>query len=83
MDVLDNAKTGGKSLCQSKNNYETGGILFGLFLAPKIKYCLTINEFRIVQERETFKGFIDSKRVSDRSQYFKMIESKKMSTMLP
>ena len=42
-DVLDKANFVGKNLCQGKNNYETGGIFYGLFLAPKIQYCLTIN----------------------------------------
>ena len=31
----------------------------------------------------TFKGFIDSKRALDRSQYFDMLEGKKISAMLP
>ena len=25
----------GKNLCQCKNDYKTGGIFYGLFLAPK------------------------------------------------
>ena len=36
-DVLDKANLVGKSLCQGKNGYETGGIFYGLFLAPKLK----------------------------------------------
>ena len=44
-DVLDKAKIIGKNLCHGKNDCETGGILNGLFLAPKVKHCLTINEF--------------------------------------
>ena len=31
----------------------------------------------------TFKGFTDSKRLLDRSQYFSMLEGKKISAMLP
>ena len=42
-DVLDKANFVGKNLCQGKNKYETGGTFYGLFLAPKIQYCLTIN----------------------------------------
>ena len=82
-DVLDKANLVGEDLCQGKNDYKTGGIFYGLFLAPKIKYCLTIDEFGIIQEHKTFKGFNDSKRLLDRSQYFKMIEGKKISAMLP
>ena len=33
----------GKDLYQSKNDYGRGSILFGLFLALKIKYCIVIN----------------------------------------
>ena len=82
-DVLDNAKLVGKNLCQGKNDHETGGIFYSLFLAPKIKYVLTSNEFGIVQQHMTFKGFKVSKRLLDRSQYFNMLKSKKISAMLP
>ena len=82
-NVLDKANLVGENLCQVKNEYKTGGIFYGLFLAPKIKYCLTIDDYGIKQEHKTFKGFNDSKRLLDRSQYFKMIEGKKISAMLP
>ena len=52
-------------------------------MAPKIQYCLTIDDYGIIQEHKTFKGFNDSNRLLNRSQYFKMIEGKKVSTMLP
>ena len=76
-DVLDKANLVGEGLCQGKNDYKTGGIFYGLFLAPKIKYCLTIDDYGIIQEHKTFKGFNDSKRLLDRFQYFKMMEGKK------
>ena len=66
-DVLDKANLVGKNLCQGKIDYETGGNFYGLFLAPKIKYCLTINDFGIFQEHKFFKGFNDSERSLDRS----------------
>ena len=34
-DVLDKANLVGKILCLGKNDYQAGGILYGLFLAPK------------------------------------------------
>ena len=34
-DVLDKANLVGKNLCQCKGDYKTGGIFYGLFLAPK------------------------------------------------
>ena len=61
-DVLDKANFVGEGLCQGKNDYKTGGIFYGLFLAPKMKYCLTVDDYGIIQEHETFKGFNDSKR---------------------
>ena len=82
-DVLDKANLVGEDLCQGKNDYKTGGIFYGLFLAPKIKYCLTIDDYGIIQEHKTFKGFNDSKRLLYRSQYFNMKEGKKISAMLP
>ena len=82
-NILDEVNLMGEELCQGKNDYKTGGIFYGLFLAPKIKYVLTVNEFGIVQEHKTFKGFNDSKRLLNRSQYFKMIEGLKVSALLP
>ena len=60
--MLDKANLVGKDLCQGKKDCETGGIFYGLFLSPKIKYWLTGDEYGIIQERKTFKGFNDSKR---------------------
>ena len=82
-DVLDEAKLVGKNLCRGKNDFNTGGIFYGLFLAPKIKYCLTIIELGFIEQHMTFKGFNDSKRLLDRSQYFDMLDGKKISAMLP
>ena len=82
-DVLDKASLVGEELCQGKNDYKIGGIFHGLFLARKLKNCITIDKFGITQEHKTFKGFNDSKRLSDRSQYFKMIEGEKVSALLP
>ena len=48
-----------------------------------MKYCLTVDQFRNKQEYKTFKGFNFSKRLLDRSQYFKVIEGKKIPALLP
>ena len=82
-DVLDKGNLVGEELCQGKSDYKSGGIFYGRFLAPKIKYRLIIDEYGIIQENKTFKGFIDSNRLLDRSQYFKTIEVKKLSALLP
>ena len=62
-DALDKAVLVGEGLCQSGKEYKIGGLFYGLFLAPKIKYCLTIDELGIVQEHKTFKRFNDSNRL--------------------
>ena len=54
-----------------------------MFLAKKTKNCLTIDEYGIIQHYMTFNGFNHSKRLLDRSQFFKMIEGKKISAILP
>ena len=81
--MLDKANLFGEGLCQGKSDYKTGGIFYGLYLAPKIKYCLTIDDYGIMKEHKTFKGFNDSKRLLDCSQYFKLKEGEKISAMLP
>ena len=82
-DVLDKPNLVGEGLCQGKNDYKTGGIFYGLFSSLKVKYCLTIDNYGVIQEHKTFKGFNDSKRLLDQSQYFKMIKGKKVSALLP
>ena len=75
--VLDKANLVREKLRQGKNNFKTEGIFYGLFIAPKIKFCLTIDNYCIIQEHKTFNGFDYSKRLIDRSQYFEMLEGKK------
>ena len=51
-DNLDKAALVGKNLLQGENNYGSdSGILHGLFLAPKIKYCLIINKYGVILEK--------------------------------
>ena len=59
-DVLHKANLLGKKSCQGKNYYKTGGIFYGILLGPKINYCLTFNEFGIVQQHMASKGPYDS-----------------------
>ena len=64
--MLDKAKLNREELYQGKNDYKSGGILFGWFLAPKINFCLTVDKFGLIQEHKTYKGFNDGKRRLDR-----------------
>ena len=70
-DKLDKAGLVGKKLLQGENDYGNGGIFYGLFLAPKIKYCLTINKHGVIDEHKTFKGFTNVSDNLDRKEYFK------------
>ena len=73
----------GNDLLQGKNDYGDGGIFYSLFLAPKVKYCLTINEFGIIEEHKTFKGFGDVNRLLDTKKYFDMQQGKKVIGTFP
>jgi hypothetical protein len=45
----------GEELCQGKNDYGSGGIVYGLFIAPKVKYTIVLID-GILIEKKTFKG---------------------------
>ena len=81
-DALDKAKLIGTHLYQGKIVFDSGGNFYGLFLIPKTKYCLTINDCGIVEQHMTFKGLNDRKRLLHRSQFFDMLEGKKITAML-
>ena len=82
-DKLDKAGLVGKNLLQGKNDYKGGGIFYGLFLAPKIKYCLTINKYGVIDEHKTFKGFTDVSDKLDRKEYFNMYNGDKLVAKVP
>ncbi|ESO91814.1 hypothetical protein LOTGIDRAFT_163174 [Lottia gigantea] len=42
--------------CKGKNDYGDGGIIFGLYLAPKIKYIILTSD-GVLKEKKTFKGY--------------------------
>ena len=46
-------------LGKGKNDCGNGGIIYGLFLAPKIKYCLVLNNDYMIEEKKTFKGYVN------------------------
>ena len=82
-DKLQGAGLVGENLLQGKNDYKDGGIFYGLFLAPKIKYCLTINKYGVIDEHKTFKGFTNVSDNLNRKQYFKMFEGDKLIAKVP
>ena len=58
-DKLDKAGCFGKNSLQRRNDYKDIGIFYGLRLAPKIKYWLTINIYGVIAEQKTFELFTD------------------------
>ena len=82
-DKLDRAGLVGKILLQGKNDYKDGGIVYALFLAPKIKYCVTINKYCVIDEHKTFKGVTNVSDNLDREKYFKMFEGDKLIAKVP
>ena len=61
-----------------ENDYKDGGIFYGLFLAPKIKYCLTITKYGVIDEHKTFKGFTNVSDNLNRKEYFNMADGGKL-----
>ena len=82
-EKLEKAGLVGKNLLQGKNDYKDGGIFYGLFLAPKIKYCLTINKYGVIDEHKTFKGFSNVSDNLNRKEYFKMADGDKLVAKVP
>ena len=82
-DILDKAGLVGKNRLQGKNDYKEGGIWYGLFLAPKRKFCLTINKFGIIDGHKTFKGFTNVSDNRDRKEYFNLADGGKLVAKVP
>ena len=82
-DKLDKAGLVGKNLLQGKNDYKDGGIFYGLFLAPKIKYCLTINKYGVIDKHKTFKGLTNVFNNLDRKEKFKMADGDNLVAKVP
>ena len=56
-DKLSRAGLVGKNLLQGKKDYKDVEISYGPFLEAKIKYCLSINKYGVIDEHMTSKGF--------------------------
>ena len=53
------------------------------FLAPKIKYCLTLNKYGVIDEHKTFKRFSNVSDNLDRKKYFKMADGDNLIAEVP
>ena len=54
-----------------------------LFLAPKIKYCLTINKYGVIDEHKCFKGLTNVSDYLDRKDYFKKADGDNLIAKVP
>ena len=82
-DELEKTGLVGKTLLQGKNAYTDGGIFYGLFLAPNIKYCITVNQYGVFDEHTTFKRFTNVSDNLDRKEFFKKFEGDKLIVKVP
>ena len=82
-DKLDKAGLVGKNRLQGKHDYKEGGIWYALFLAPKIKYCLTIKKYGVIDEHKTFKGFTNVSDNLDRKEYLNMADGGNLLAKVP
>ena len=67
-----------KKILQSKNDFKDGRIFYGFFLAPKIKYCLIINKYGVIDEHKSFKVFTNVSENLDRKEYFEKFDGDKL-----
>ena len=69
----------GKSLGLGKNDYGDSGIFYAWFLAPKIKYCLVIDDFGNISAKRSFKGYSEEHRMIKLDEYISLPEGKTVS----
>ena len=82
-DKLDKTRLVVKSRLQGRNVYKEGVTWYDLILAPKIKYCLTINKFGIIDEHLTFQIFTNLSDNLDKKEYFNMANGGKITIKVP
>ena len=68
----------GKSLGQGKN-YGNPGIFYVWFLAPKINFCLVIDDFGVISAERTFKGYSEEHKIIKLDEYISLSEGKSVS----
>ena len=73
--LVDNGFVG-KTHGMGKNDYSNSGIFYAWFLAPKIKYCLVIDDYSIISTKRTFKGYSEEHRMKKLNEYISLSEGK-------
>ena len=62
-----------------KNDYGDSGNFYAWFLAPKIKYCLIIDDFGDISAKRNFKGYSEEHRMIKVNEYISLSEGKSES----
>ena len=76
--LVDNAFVG-KTLGLGKNDYRNSGLFYAWVLAPKIKYCLVIDDFGVISAKRTFKDYSEEHRMLKLHEYISLSEGKTVS----
>ena len=76
--LVDNGFVG-KSVGLGRNDYENSGMFFAWFLAPKIKYCLVIDDFVFSSAKRTFRGYYEEHRMVKLDEFISLTEGKTIS----
>ena len=69
----------GKSLGLGKNDYRNSGVFHAWFLAPKIKYCLVIDDFGVISAKRTFKRYSEEHRMVKLDEFISLSEGNNIS----
>ena len=69
----------GKPVGSGKNDYGFSGIFYAWFLAPKIKYCLVIDDFGVISAETTFKSYSKEHRMMKLVEYMSLSEGRAIS----
>ena len=76
--MIDNGFVG-KIHGLGKNDYGNSGIFYAWFLAPKIRFCLIIDDFSIILGKRPFKGYSEEHRMIKKEKFISLSEGKTVS----
>ena len=77
-DLVDNGFVG-KSLGLGRNDFGNSGEFYVWFLAPKIKYCLVIDDFCVISVKRTFKAYSEEHKMIKLDEFISLPEGKTVS----
>ena len=70
-DMVDNGFAG-KSRGLNNNEYGNLGTLYAWFLAPKIKYCVMIDDSVVISAEKTLKSYNEEQRMIERNEFISL-----------